>query len=72
MSSSRSPVPITPSTDIDEQSFQEDEQPQLSKTTLDAFNQFLAESQAASHSAQGDPFAENWGLSQVRMLFRVS
>ena len=66
MSSSSSPPHIIGSTH--EQMIEDDEQPQLSQSTLDALNQFLAEAQAASDSAQGDPFAENWALSQVWML----
>ena len=38
---------------------------QLSATTMSALQEFLRERQAAEEAAAEDPFAENWGLSQV-------
>lgn len=60
--------PISIRRSMDGRHSQEDERPQLSQNTLDALNEFLSESQAASESQQKDPFAENWALSQVHQL----
>ncbi len=38
----------------------------LSDSTLSTLNTFLAEQQKARHETQRDPFAEDWGMSQVR------
>lgn len=36
----------------------------LSGSTLAALQEFLAEQKKAAENAEGDPFAEDWGLSQ--------
>ena len=38
----------------------------LSSSTLSILNDFLVEQTVAEDASQQDPFAENWGMSQVR------
>ena len=38
----------------------------LSSSTLSILNDFLAEQKRAHNASEKDPFAEDWGMSQVR------
>lgn len=56
--------PINIRKSADERRSEDNDRPMLSEGTMAALHEFLAESQATSNGAQ-NPFAENWGLSQV-------
>ncbi len=45
---------------------QPDSPPSLSAATAAILQKFLSQREAAADAAEGDPFAENWQLSQVR------
>ena len=44
---------------------EEEEEAVLSSSTLAILNQFLTEQKQAEDESAGDPFAENWGMSQA-------
>lgn len=50
----------------DETSIDDDDVPCLSNFALAALNEFLKEQKEEEEDEAANPFAENWGLSQVR------